>query len=87
MFSHGFHRITQMVWVCGFNNGFIGLNGFLGIFKGVHLSQVHQPSRRSINRASSAPTEQMNAVRFVGAAETAVPPPWRLVATPVRDKK
>ena len=41
-----------------FNNGFIGLNGFLLLgnfnngfngyyFQGVHLSQVHQPSKKT----------------------------------------
>ena len=53
-------------WVRRINNGFIGLSGFSGAFKGVHLSQVHQPR--------SAPIEHMNVVCIVGAAETAAPP-------------
>gem|GEM_PF-5718151 len=31
-----------------FNNGLNGLNGCLGAFQGVHLSQVHQPSKIDI---------------------------------------
>ena len=63
MFSHEF----QMVRVRRINNGFIGLNG------------VWVPSRgctclKCTNQAISAPTEHMNAVSFVGAAETAAPP-------------
>ena len=51
----------QMVRVRRINNGFIGLNGFWVRLQGGAL-------------VSSAPTEHMNAVRFVGAAETAAPP-------------
>ena len=51
----------QMVRVRRINNGFIGLNGFFGCLQGGAL-------------VSSAPTEYMNAVCFVGAAETAAPP-------------
>ena len=36
MFSHGF----LMVRVRRINNGFIGLSGFSGAFKGVHLSPL-----------------------------------------------
>ena len=56
-------------------------------FKGVHLSQVHQPNRwhqpskKCTNQARSAPTEQeihqpskKCTVSLVGAAETAAPP-------------
>ena len=50
-----------MVRVRRINNGFIGLNGFWVRLQGGA-------------RVSSAPTEHMNAVRFVGAAETAAPP-------------
>ena len=30
-----------------FNNGFIGLNGYYS--QGVHLSQVHQPSKNGLS--------------------------------------
>ena len=69
-------------WVRRINNGFIGLSGFSGAFKGVHLSQVHQPrsaptkkcTNQEVHQPRSTPTEHMNAVCFVGAAETAAPP-------------
>ena len=38
------------------NNGLNGLNGYY--FQGVHLSQVHQPSKKYTNRARSTPAEQ-----------------------------
>ena len=35
---------------------------------------MHQPSKQCTKQASCAPTKQMNAICFVGAAETAAPP-------------
>ena len=46
---------------------FTDLHRCYGAFKGVHLSQVHQPSNKCTNRA-------IGAFCFVGAAETAAPP-------------
>ena len=46
-------------WVRRINNGFIGLNGFLGASKGVHLSPLGFAacqSKKCTNRAISAPT-------------------------------
>ena len=74
MFSHGF----QMVRVRRINNGFIGLNGFWVPSRG-HLSPLGFAacqSKKCTNRAINAPTEHMNAISFVGAAETAAPPGW-----------
>ena len=54
MFSHGF----QMVRVRRINNGFIGLNGFLGASKGVHLSPLGFAacqSKKCTNQAKSDP--------------------------------
>ena len=51
-----------------------------GAHKGVHLSQVHQPSKKCTNQARSAPTKQKvhqaknSANSSVGAAGTAAPP-------------
>ena len=68
MFSHG---CTQMVRMRRINNGFIGLNGFLGASsRGCTCLRSALP----LARARSAPTEYMNAVCFVGAAETTAPP-------------
>ena len=58
-------------WVRRINNGFIGLNGFLGASsRGCTCLRSALPLARAI----SAPTEYMNAFCFVGAAETAAPP-------------
>ena len=60
-----------MVRVRRINNGFIGLNGFLGASsRGCTCLRSALP----LARARSAPTEHMNAVCLVGAAETAAPP-------------
>ena len=96
IFSHRFHRSTQIVWVpsrgctclkctnqarsaptkqnrysptesteptellaeCILPQISQICTDCLGAFKGVHLSQVHQPSKKCTNRARSAPTKQ-----------------------------
>ena len=81
MFFHGFRmvRVRRInngfiglngFWVRRINNGFIGLNGFLGASsRGCTCLRSALP----LARARSAPTEHMNVVCFVGAAETAAP--------------
>ena len=46
-----------------------------GFFQGVHLSQVHQQSKKGTNEARCAPTKQIDAhTEQVGALETSAPP-------------
>ena len=41
----------------------------LGAFKGVHLSQVHQPSKKCTNRAKSIFSHRFHSAQMLGCAE------------------
>jgi len=45
------------------------LHRCLGAFKGVHLSQVHQPSKKCTNRAKSIFSHRFHSAQMLGCAE------------------
>ena len=83
IFSHRFHRSAQIVWVRRFSHrlhgihrnscwgysptDFTDLHRLFGCFKGVHLSQVHQPSKKCTNVARLGVCQNSQAVRPEGA--------------------
>ena len=76
-FSHRFHRIHRTsCWVYS-PTDFTDLHRWLGCLQGgalVSSAPTKKCTNQEVHQPRSTPTEHMNAVCFVGAAETAAPP-------------
>ena len=69
-FNNGLIGLNGFLLLGRFNNGFIGLNGCY--FQWVHLSQVHQRSKRYINIARSVHLRQVHPLKLASVKICAI---------------